>query len=217
MLEQQTGHDWKKEKHCTQLYKNRRSIFKIRDAYSNTCHQLVFSLPGNLTRILGDDGSSIARGTAEGHQKHQKLETLVASDSVVLFHNCCLVVFSLAIGRVMSGLRRRIINAFRDTIPSPSPSPIRTGTPTTDVGEDVQLVSVKKLKELTQRKVSKRRTSLIFGLGGLFGVLIAVFFANQQDVIKLEGLMDLNLDSLIDVIPAGIVKDARDLTVMQLL
>ena len=40
---------------------------------------------------------------------------------------------------------------------------------------------------------SKRRNGLIFVLGGLFGVLVAVLFANQQDVINLDGLMDLNL------------------------
>ena len=110
----------------------------------------------------------------------------------------------------MSGLRRRIINAFRDTTPSPSPSPV-SGTP--PPGEDVRLVSVAKLKTLTAKKGGKRRNGLIFGLGGLFGILLAVFFANQQDVIKLEGFMELNLDSLLDVIPAGIVRDARDLTV----
>ena len=42
---------------------------------------------------------------------------------------------------------------------------------------------------------------------------MAAFFANQHDVINLEGLVDFNLESLIDVIPAGIVKDAKDITV----
>lgn len=54
---------------------------------------------------------------------------------------------------------------------------------------------------------------MIFGLGGLFGIVIAAFFAQRHDVINLEGLIDVNLESLLDVIPAGIVKDARDLTV----
>ena len=43
--------------------------------------------------------------------------------------------------------------------------------------------------------------------------MVAAFFAQRHDVINLEGLMDMNLESLIDVIPAGIVKDAKDLTV----
>lgn len=61
---------------------------------------------------------------------------------------------------------------------------------------------------------SKRRNGFIFALGGLFGIFVALFFANQQEVISLESLMDLNLDSLIDVIPQGIVKDAREFSVL---
>ncbi|KAE8412829.1 Lecithin:cholesterol acyltransferase-domain-containing protein [Aspergillus pseudocaelatus] len=57
---------------------------------------------------------------------------------------------------------------------------------------------------------SKRRNGLIFVLGGIFGILVAAFFANQQDVISLDALMDLNLDTLMDVIPQGIVKDVRE-------
>ena len=54
---------------------------------------------------------------------------------------------------------------------------------------------------------------MIFGLGGLFGILVALFFANRQEIIKIEGLTDFNLETLLDVIPAGIVKDAKDITV----
>ena len=68
------------------------------------------------------------------------------------------------------------------------------------------------LKKLTQKR-SKRKQWFIFGLGGLFGILIAAFFAQRHDVINLEGLLDVNLESLLDVIPAGIVNDAKDLTV----
>lgn len=75
------------------------------------------------------------------------------------------------------------------------------------------MVPVSKLKKLTTTRKSKRKSWLIFGLGGLFGLIVAVFFANQQEVIKLESLLDVNLDSLMDVIPAGIVNDARDLSV----
>lgn len=59
----------------------------------------------------------------------------------------------------------------------------------------------------------KRRNSFVFLLGGLFGIFIALFFANQNEVISLDALMDLNLDSLIDVIPTGILSDAREFTV----
>ena len=69
------------------------------------------------------------------------------------------------------------------------------------------------VKELVIRPRSKRRNGFIFVLGGLFGIFIALFFANQQEVISLESLMDLNLDSLIDVIPQGIVRDAKAFSV----
>ncbi|KKK25550.1 hypothetical protein P175DRAFT_0466329 [Aspergillus ochraceoroseus IBT 24754] len=59
---------------------------------------------------------------------------------------------------------------------------------------------------------SKRRNGLIFLLGGVFGILCAVFFANHQDVISLESLMDLNLDTLMDVIPQSIMRDVRELS-----
>lgn len=109
----------------------------------------------------------------------------------------------------MSTLRRRLGSVFGRT-PSPSPSPRNR---VSEDGEEVQLVPVSKLKRLTTRKRSKRKSGLIFGLGGLVGILVAVFFANKQEVINLEGLIDFNLDSFLDVIPAGIVKDARDITV----
>lgn len=44
-------------------------------------------------------------------------------------------------------------------------------------------------------------------------MVVAAFFANQHDVINLEGLVDFNMESLLDVIPAGIVQDAKDITV----
>lgn len=47
----------------------------------------------------------------------------------------------------------------------------------------------------------------------MFGLVVAAIFAQHQEVIKLEGLVDFNLDSLFDVIPAGIVKEAKDITV----
>ena len=104
----------------------------------------------------------------------------------------------------MSFLRRRVVG---------EPSGELSREPSTpEKNEDVELIPVARLKKLAAKK-SKRRTGFIFGLGGLFGLVVAAFFANQQDVINLEGLMDLNLESLLDVIPAGIVKDAQDITV----
>ena len=79
-------------------------------------------------------------------------------------------------------------------------------------GERIELVPASKLEKLSQKK-GRRWQWLVFGLGGLFGLLIAAFFAQQHDVINLEGLMDVKFESLLDAIPAGIVKDAREITV----
>ena len=103
----------------------------------------------------------------------------------------------------MSALRRRLLRDS-STEPSRAPSPVK--------GEPVTLVPSSHLEKL-HKKRSKRRPWLIFVLGGLFGIVIAAFFAQRNDVINLESLMDMNLESLIDVIPAGIIKDARDITV----
>lgn len=109
----------------------------------------------------------------------------------------------------MSYLRRRIFGES---------SVEQTREPTPEVipekNEETRVVSIPKLKHLNKSpRTSKRRNGLIFGLGGIFGILCAAYFANQQDVISFEGLLDLNLDSFLDVIPAGIIREARDITV----
>lgn len=81
---------------------------------------------------------------------------------------------------------------------------------TADSKEEVRLVPVSLIKSRTG---IKRRNGLIFTLGGLFGLFIAGFLANRHDVISLDMLADINLDALMDVIPAGILKDAKDIQV----
>ena len=117
---------------------------------------------------------------------------------------------SLCKSSAMSELRRRAGKVFSEASSEP---PSRDATP--DPGDEVRVVPVKELKRLTKSKKSRRKSWLIFSLGGLFGLLLAVFFAHQQQVIKLEGLLDVNLDSLFDAIPAGIVRDVKDLSVRQ--
>ena len=107
----------------------------------------------------------------------------------------------------MSSLRRRFLGES-------SAEPSRDVTPEKD--EEVRLVPLSKLRNLTLKthKRSKRRNGLIFALGGFFGLLVAAFFANQQDVVNLNGLIDMNFyESLLDIIPSGIVKEAKDLQV----
>ena len=106
----------------------------------------------------------------------------------------------------MSSLRRRILGDSSSTEHSRDPSSSK--------GEPVTLVPASQLKKFTSKgRWSKRRQGLLFGLGGLFGLVLAALFANHHDVISLEGLLDVNLESLLDVIPVGIVNDAKDLTV----
>ena len=118
----------------------------------------------------------------------------------------------------MSALRRRAGN-----VPEPESSPETptnnnpdndgdSGNPLHNVRKEVRRIEVPVFK-----KRSKRRNGFIFGLGGLFGVFIALFFANHNEVISFDALMDLNLDSLIDVIPAGMVRDAKEFTVWAIL
>jgi len=111
----------------------------------------------------------------------------------------------LSIPFTMSFLRRRILGGDSSSEPSRDPSPSK--------GEPVTLIPASQLEKLKTKTRSKPRTTLIFGLGGLFGIVLAAFFAQQHDVINLEGLVDFNLESLMDVIPAGIVNDAKDITV----
>jgi hypothetical protein len=70
-----------------------------------------------------------------------------------------------------------------------------------------------KVTQLVIKPRSKRRNGFIFMLGGIFGIFIALFFANQHEVISLDSLMDLNLESWIEAIPQGIVSDVREFSV----
>ncbi|RDA93400.1 hypothetical protein CP533_2001 [Ophiocordyceps camponoti-saundersi (nom. inval.)] len=57
-------------------------------------------------------------------------------------------------------------------------------------------------------KTRKRRNTLIFLLGGVCGLFAAGFLAQSNDFIEFG---DLTMDSLFDVLPAGLVRDMRDL------
>ncbi|CAG8948440.1 unnamed protein product [Penicillium salamii] len=67
-----------------------------------------------------------------------------------------------------------------------------------------------KVKQLVLKPRSKRRNGFIFLLGGIFGIFIALFFANQHEVISLDSIMDLNLESLMEAIPQGILRDVKE-------
>lgn len=117
----------------------------------------------------------------------------------------------------MSELRKRMGRILGD---SPSPSSSRESTPApADKSGDVK-ISRARLERLESyrkenhenKKGRRKRSTIWFFLGGLLGLMGALFLAQQQDVIKLDGLLDVNLDSLLDVIPAGMVKDVKELS-----
>ena len=62
-------------------------------------------------------------------------------------------------------------------------------------------------------KTRKRKTTAIFLLGSLFGIIAAGFFAKSNDLIEFPEIGELSMDSLFDVLPAGLVKDMRELVV----
>ncbi|KAK5124566.1 hypothetical protein LTR85_001783 [Meristemomyces frigidus] len=119
----------------------------------------------------------------------------------------------------MSDLRRRIFGvgtpestpaASRDSSPAPGP---RDGG-----AEDYKVISAKKLEQLT-KKVRKpgrrRRNAWVFGLGGLFGVFVAGLFASNNGgldgLVDMAGWSDLSLDSILDVLPTGLVRDIQNM------
>lgn len=91
------------------------------------------------------------------------------------------------------------------TSPSPpaSPSPERSDT------------NSEKQQQQDPPRRKKRSTWLIFTIGGLAGLFLAGFTAKNQDMLRLELLQDLNLDTIIDIIPAGILKEASDITMRE--
>lgn len=60
-------------------------------------------------------------------------------------------------------------------------------------------------------KKSKRRFTFIFLLGSLCGIIGAGFFARSNDLIDFPEIGELSVDSLLDIVPAGLVKDVKDL------
>lgn len=130
----------------------------------------------------------------------------------------------------MSTLRRRIFGTGTNSndqsrTPSPVPSIDSKRPPLegSSDGNEKSIVSVsrKKLERLNsyvlekdkKPKGLKRRNAWIFGLGGLFGIILAAFFAGNSEVIDFAHLKDMNLEGLFDVLPAGLVKDAQALQV----
>ncbi|CRG85269.1 phospholipid:diacylglycerol acyltransferase [Talaromyces islandicus] len=120
----------------------------------------------------------------------------------------------------MSNIRRRAVNPAHQDDNNNNGLPVQdaaspdspANTAQVDTDEKPSLSPLVRLKRYLAKPRGKRRHSFVFMLGGLFGIFVAVFFANQNEVISLDALMDLNLDSLIDVMPQGILRDAKEFT-----
>ncbi|KAL2135690.1 hypothetical protein VTI74DRAFT_7371 [Chaetomium olivicolor] len=111
-----------------------------------------------------------------------------------------------------STLRRRA--AASETPFETTPSEASTPTPT----EQIHLVKPEhedKIKVIHHHrpKTRRRRNTAIFLLGSLFGIIAAGFFAKSNDLIDLPEIGELSMDSLFDVLPAGLVKDVRELVI----
>ncbi|KAK0669757.1 putative phospholipid:diacylglycerol acyltransferase [Cercophora samala] len=105
-----------------------------------------------------------------------------------------------------STLRRRVFGNGNDTPTEPLPAQTPRDQSPVRPGEKVKVVHKRK-------ETRKRKTTGIFLLGSLFGIIAAGFFAKSNDLIDFEfpELGDLSMDNLFEILPAGFVKDMREL------
>ncbi|KAI1090529.1 LACT-domain-containing protein [Rostrohypoxylon terebratum] len=102
-----------------------------------------------------------------------------------------------------STLRRRAVGADISESSSQAPTP-RDESPAKP-GDKVKIIHDHK------PKTRKRRNTFIFLMGIVFGLVAAGFLAKNNDLIELPEIGELSMDSFLDVLPAGLVKDMRDL------
>ncbi|KAI0848712.1 LACT-domain-containing protein [Daldinia vernicosa] len=105
-----------------------------------------------------------------------------------------------------STLRRRALAADNSSESSLSVAP----TPR-DESPDKPVDKVEIIHHERKPKTGKRRNTFIFLMGSLFGLIAAGLLAKNNDLIELPEIGDLSVDSFLDVLPAGLVKDMRDL------
>ena len=103
-----------------------------------------------------------------------------------------------------SSLRRRMIEGN-------AASRSREGAP--EETEEIHTAPLSKINNTKQHKQKgqKRRHWFVFFLGGLAGIFAAGLFAKSNDLIEFPEIWAM--ESLLDVLPASVVKDARDLMV----
>jgi phospholipid:diacylglycerol acyltransferase len=107
----------------------------------------------------------------------------------------------------MNVLRRRIVG---ESSTEPSAEPSREGSPVRKDDHVAQPESAA-TNPKKRKRGGKRKTAWIFTLGGIFGIAVAAFFVGNNDMLDITALGDLNLESLLEVLPAGLVNDAKEL------
>ncbi|KAL2268136.1 hypothetical protein VTJ83DRAFT_2982 [Remersonia thermophila] len=104
-------------------------------------------------------------------------------------------------------LRRR---GPKTSAPSPSPPPNK---PSVDAKKEHETDPAVKVVHRHAPKTRKRKTTAIFLLGSLFGIIAAGFFAKTNDLIDFPEIGELTMGSLFDALPAGLVKDMREIII----
>ncbi|KAK6500651.1 hypothetical protein TWF506_003416 [Arthrobotrys conoides] len=92
-----------------------------------------------------------------------------------------------------------------------------SGTPNGNEEEEYEAAGlsdvVKYGKDKVKNSVNKHRKhshhTIVFIIGGFVGVLVAIFFLKQQDIVQLP---DFNLETFTDVLPIAILNEARDIS-----
>ncbi|CAI6335150.1 unnamed protein product [Periconia digitata] len=107
----------------------------------------------------------------------------------------------------MSFLRRRFGG-------NETPSPIASREPTPDPDKpnrpsNLRVITAEQLHTLRKGKNSKRKNTWIFVLGALVGVVAAALLAGSNDYIDLSSLEGMNLENILEALPAGFMKDAQ--------
>jgi phospholipid:diacylglycerol acyltransferase len=114
----------------------------------------------------------------------------------------------------MSFLRRRFGGGGGDGDSTPDLSREPSPGPDGKRPPNVRLITTEQLQTLKKKgKHGKRRNAWVFGLGGIFGLLLAGFFASSNDMIDLSGLESLNIESIMEALPDNFVKSAQQLQV----
>ncbi|KAI1338082.1 LACT-domain-containing protein [Xylariaceae sp. FL0016] len=103
-----------------------------------------------------------------------------------------------------SELRRRVIDKDHNDI-SNEPRTPRDQSPAKP-GDKIKIIHHKH-----KQPMRKRKNGLIFLFGSLFGIIAAGFLAKSNDLIDFPELGELSMDSFVDILPAGLVKDMKDL------